>query len=98
MAEVENAGGADLPGGGDEGVDAEVEAAREDGAGGEGQRGDDEDEEAEQPLRSGPRSDVLPVAEVQRGPQQDKHAGRAQQRAEPAAQVQAFRRREARFR
>src|SRR6185312_10526471 len=41
--DVNDAGGADLPGGGDEGVHAEAEAAREDGADGEDEAGDDED-------------------------------------------------------
>ena len=82
--EVDDSGGADLPCGGDEGVDAEAEAAREHGADGEGERGADQQDKAEEA--------ALACAAVggamERGPEQDQHSEGAEQGAEPSAQVE----------
>src|ERR1019366_3561460 len=80
---VDDTGGADLPGGGGEGVDLEMEAAGEHRADSERDRGENEDDEAGEAAAFGRRSGA-----VQRGPEQREHADGSEQRAEPAAQVE----------
>src|SRR6185437_11682387 len=84
--DVNDAGGADLPCGGDEGVHAEAEAAGEDGADGEDQSGDDEDGIAGDggAIRGGG------AYSAQRGRHEDEHSGGSGEHADPAARGEAL--------
>jgi len=83
--EVDDAGCANLPSGGDEGINAESESAREYRADGEGERGPQKKDESEEAALVCVTS--MDGAE-QGGPEEDEHSQCTEQGSEPTAQIE----------